>query len=64
VIGGTTMASSLGMALGPVLGGLIYDTFSSYAWLFIGSFSLGMGAFLAALAFTRLPRRQRMAAVA
>jgi len=61
VIGGTTMASSLGMALGPVLGGLIYDTFSSYAWLFIGAFSLGIGAFLAALAFTRLPRRQPMA---
>jgi MFS family permease len=64
VIGGTTMASSLGMALGPVLGGLIYDTFSSYAWLFIGAFSLGIGAFLSALAFTRLPRRQMMAAVA
>jgi MFS family permease len=64
VIGGTTMASSLGMALGPVVGGLIYDTFSSYAWLFIGAFSLGIGAFLAALAFTRLPRRQTMAAVA
>jgi len=64
VIGGTTMASSLGMALGPVLGGLIYDTFSSYAWLFIGAFSLGIGAFLAALAFTRLPRRRLMAAVA
>ena len=64
VIGGTTMASSLGMALGPVLGGLIYDTFSSYAWLFIGAFSLGIGAFLAALAFTRLPRRQTMAVVA
>ncbi|HET7090867.1 MAG TPA: MFS transporter [Anaerolineae bacterium] len=64
VIGGTTMASSLGMALGPVLGGLIYDTFSSYAWLFIGAFSLGIGAFLAALAFTRLPRRQVMAVVA
>ncbi len=63
VIGGTTMASSLGMALGPVLGGLIYDTFSSYAWLFIGAFSLGIGAFLSALAFTRLPRRQMMAAV-
>jgi MFS family permease len=57
VIGGTTMASSLGMALGPVLGGLIYDTFSSYAWLFIGAFSLGIASFLAALAFTRLPRR-------
>jgi MFS family permease len=62
VIGGTTMASSLGMALGPVLGGLIYDTFSSYAWLFVGAFSLGIGAFLAALAFTQLPRRQMMAA--
>ena len=60
VIGGTTMASSLGMALGPVLGGLIYDTFSSYAWLFIGAFSLGIGAFLSALAFTRLPRRQSL----
>jgi MFS family permease len=64
VIGGTTMASSLGMALGPVLGGLIYDTFSSYAWLFIGAFALGIGAFLAALAFTRLPRRRMAAAVA
>jgi len=58
VIGATTMASSLGMALGPVVGGLIYDTFASYAWLFIGAFALGLGAFLAALAFTRLPRRQ------
>ena len=64
VIGGTTMASNLGMALGPVLGGLIYDKFSSYAWLFVGAFSLGIGAFLAALAFTRLPRRQMMPAVA
>jgi MFS family permease len=64
VIGSTTMASSLGMALGPVLGGLIYDSFSSYAWLFIGAFSLGIGAFLAALAFTRLPRGRMVAAVA
>jgi MFS family permease len=64
VIGGTTMASSLGMALGPVLGGVIYDTFSSYAWLFIGAFTLGIAAFLAALAFTRLPRRQMTAALA
>lgn len=62
VIGGTTMASSLGMALGPVLGGLIYDSFSSYVWLFIGAFSLGIGACVSAMAFTRLPRRQTMAA--
>jgi MFS family permease len=64
VIGSTTMASSLGMALGPVVGGLIYDSFASYAWLFIGAFSLGLGAFLSALAFTRLPRRQMVAAAA
>jgi MFS family permease len=64
VIGSTTMASSLGMAVGPVVGGLIYDSFTSYAWLFIGAFALGLGAFLSALAFTRLPRRQMMAAAA
>jgi MFS family permease len=64
VIGSTTMASSLGMALGPVVGGLIYDTFASYAWLFIGAFALGLGAFLSALAFTRLPPRQVMAVAA
>ncbi|MCY4753319.1 MFS transporter [Pelomonas aquatica] len=63
VIGGTTMASSIGMALGPVLGGLIYDAFSSYAWLFIGAFALGIGACLSALAFMRLPRRTLPAAV-
>ncbi|WP_077033335.1 MFS transporter [Pelomonas sp. KK5] len=61
VIGSCTMASSLGMALGPVLGGLIYDSTSSYAWLFIGAFALGLGACLSALAFTRLPRRAQVA---
>lgn len=64
VIGGTTMASSAGMALGPVLGGLAYDAFSSYAWLFVGAFSLGIGAFASALAFLRLPQRALRAAVA
>ncbi len=64
VIGGTTMASSVGMALGPVLGGLAYDAFSSYAWLFVGAFSLGIGAFASALAFLRLPQRALRAAAA
>jgi MFS family permease len=64
VIGGTTTASSLGMALGPVVGGLIYDSTSSYTWLFIGAFSLGIGAFLSALAFTRLPERRARVAMA
>ena len=48
----------------PVLGGLIYDSFSSYAWLFIGAFALGIGAFLSALVFTRLPSRPMVAATA
>jgi MFS family permease len=51
VIGGTAMAGSLGMAAGPLAGGLIYDTFASYAWLYIGSWALGIGAFLMAMSF-------------
>jgi MFS family permease len=51
VIGGTAMAGSLGMATGPLAGGLIYDAFASYAWLYIGSWIMGLGAFLIALTF-------------
>jgi MFS family permease len=56
VIGGTAMAGSLGMATGPVAGGLIYDSFASYAWLYIGSFAVGLGAFLIALTFRPFPK--------
>jgi MFS family permease len=55
VIGGTAMAGSLGMATGPLAGGLIYDTFASYAWLYIGSWIMGLGAFLIALTFRPMP---------
>jgi MFS family permease len=55
VIGGTAMAGSLGMAAGPLAGGLIYDAFASYAWLYIGSWAFGMGAFLIALTFRPFP---------
>ncbi|MEA2911637.1 MAG: hypothetical protein QOJ15_3718 [Bradyrhizobium sp.] len=51
VIGGTAMAGSLGMATGPIAGGLIYDTFASYAWLYIGAWGMGLGAFLMASCF-------------
>ena len=37
VIGGTAMAGSLGMAIGPVAGGFIYDASGSYAWLYLGA---------------------------
>jgi MFS family permease len=57
VIGGTAMAGSLGMATGPLAGGLIYDTFASYAWLYIGSWAVGLGAFAIAMTFRPFPKR-------
>jgi len=62
VIGGTTMAASLGMATGPVAGGLIFDTFASYGWMYIGAWGIGIGAFLIALTFK--PFRKTQGAVA
>jgi MFS family permease len=58
VIGGTAMAGSLGMATGPLAGGLIYDAFSSYAWLYIGSWALGLCAFVMAMTFRPFARPQ------
>ena len=58
VIGGTAMAGSLGMATGPLAGGLIYDAFSSYAWLYIGSWAMGLGAFLMAMTFRPFAKPQ------
>jgi MFS family permease len=55
VIGGTAMAGSLGMATGPLAGGLIYDAFASYAWLYIGSWIMGLGAFLIMMMFRPVP---------
>jgi MFS family permease len=62
VIGGTSMAGSLGMAIGPIAGGLIYDTLASYGWLYIGAWGIGIGAFLIALLFRPFPRREAMPA--
>ena len=59
VFGAATMASAVGMALGPVAGGWIFDTFSVYDWLFIGSFGIGLAAVAIALAFPPLPSRER-----
>jgi MFS family permease len=55
IIGGTATAGSLGMATGPLAGGLIYDTFASYGWLYIGACGIGIGAFLIALTFSPYP---------
>jgi MFS family permease len=51
VLGAATMVSSLGMALGPSVGGWIFDRLGGYSWLYIGSFAVGIGAVAIALAF-------------
>jgi MFS family permease len=56
IIGGTSMAGSLGMATGPVLGGWLYDTTGSYGGLYLTCFGMGLGAFLIALTFRPFPK--------
>jgi MFS family permease len=59
VVGAASMASSLGMALGPLAGGVIFDTFGTYRWLYVGSVLLGLGAAVITLTFRPArPRRE------
>ena len=58
IIGGTSMAGGLGMALGPVLGGWLYDTTGSYGGLYLTSAAMGLGAFLIALTFRPFPKSE------
>jgi len=58
VFGAATMLSSIGMAVGPLAGGWVFDTFDAYSWLFIGSFALALGAMAMALAFPPLQRER------
>ncbi|MFN4016985.1 MAG: MFS transporter [Reyranella sp.] len=51
VFGAAAMVSSLGMALGPAVGGWIFDTFHGYGYLYIASFGMGLAAVAIALAF-------------
>jgi len=61
VFGAVAFVSTLGMAIGPVAGGWLYDAFGSYFWLFMGSFGIGLGA--VAIAFTFRPPRPIPAAL-
>jgi len=56
VIGGVAMAGGLGMATGPVTGGLIYDRFGGYGWMFAGAFVLGLTACLVMTTFRPFPK--------
>ncbi|OJU29596.1 MAG: hypothetical protein BGN91_16095 [Nitrobacter sp. 62-13] len=64
IIGGTAMAGSLGMSIGPLLGGLIYDRFGSYAPLYVCSWGMGLVAMLILMAFRPFPGRSGQMAVA
>ncbi len=58
IIGGTAMAGSLGMSTGPLLGGLIYDHFGSYAPMYAGSWVMGLAAMMILMTFRPFPQRQ------
>lgn len=51
VFGAVSAFASLGMALGPWAGGLVFDTFHQYTWLHAGSFAIGLAAVAVALSF-------------
>jgi len=55
LFGAVAMFASLGMALGPWAGGWVFDSYGSYAWLYLGSFGIGLAA--VAIAQTFRPRR-------
>jgi MFS family permease len=55
VFGAVASVSTLGMAIGPWVGGWLYDAFGGYFWLFLGSTGIALGAVAIALTF-RPPR--------
>jgi MFS family permease len=63
VFGAAAMVSAMGMALGPAVGGWIFDTFGGYGWLYIASSAIGFGAAAIALAFPPFPSERRAAAL-
>ena len=58
VFGAATMASCVGMAVGPAVGGWIFDHFGSYAPMHLGSLAIGLGAVAIAFIFPPLPALQ------
>jgi MFS family permease len=53
ILGAATMLSSLGMAIGPVVGGWVFDTYHDYRWLYVGSVGLALGATAIAFGFPK-----------
>src|SRR5690606_40518904 len=55
IIGAMAMAGSLGMSTGPLLGGLLFDNFGSYAPMYVASFGMGLVAMLILAMFRPFP---------
>jgi MFS family permease len=64
VFGAATMLSCVGMALGPVVGGWIFDTYHDYRWLYLSSMGIALAAAALAVAFPPLPRAEPRAVAA
>jgi MFS family permease len=62
VFGAISALASLGMAFGPWAGGWVFDTYASYSWLYIGSFSIGLAAVAVALTFKPVPDAAKLKA--
>ena len=62
VFGAISALASLGMAFGPWAGGWVFDTYASYSWLYIGSFSVGLAAVAVALTFRPIPAAAKLRA--
>lgn len=62
VFGAISAVASLGMAFGPWAGGWVYDSYASYAWLYVGSFAVGLAAVAVALTFKPAPAAAKLRA--
>jgi MFS family permease len=65
VFGVVAMISTLGMALGPPVGGWLFDRFGGYGWLYAASSAVGIAAALLAMTLrSHRPQTLPLAAVA
>ena len=62
VFGVVAMMAALGMALGPPMGGWLFDRFGGYGWLYVASSAIGIAAAL--IAMTVRPHRPRLVMLA
>jgi MFS family permease len=63
ILGAATALSSIGMAIGPVVGGWVFDTYHDYRWLYIGSVGLALAATAIAFAFPAVRASSRALSV-